>query len=176
MFAGTPSTTSQMAKDVTTFLSWTSEPELDLRKKMGMQAVIILSTMTAISLYVKRAKWSVIKNRKLCELFFSSFQTCLGFPMDSVAVTELCRFCLFATDCSLQPSQGHQALKGQAVREGKSDGVVLKRRVVYLCVLHDYPNYQLSRTILNKPMTVLPGVSLPKSFQVIFFSYVIQGN
>lgn len=81
---GTPSTTSQMAKDVVTFLAWTAEPELDERKKMGMQvripsrttrgtrdstfppqAVIILSTLTAISLYVKRFKWTVIKNRKL---------------------------------------------------------------------------------------------------------------
>jgi ubiquinol-cytochrome c reductase cytochrome c1 subunit len=62
---GTPATTSQMAKDVTTFLAWTAEPELDERKKMGMQAVIILSTMTAISLYVKRFKWTVVKTRKL---------------------------------------------------------------------------------------------------------------
>jgi len=62
---GTPATTSQMAKDVVSFLSWTAEPELDTRKKMGMQAVIILSTMTAISLYVKRFKWTVVKNRKL---------------------------------------------------------------------------------------------------------------
>lgn len=35
--AGTPPTTSQMAKDVTTFLSWAAEPEHDQRKKMGMQ-------------------------------------------------------------------------------------------------------------------------------------------
>ena len=77
---GTPANTSQMAKDVTNFLAWTSEPEHDQRKKMGMQvsrtefsfairadhqAVIILSTMTAISLYIKRFKWTPIKNRKL---------------------------------------------------------------------------------------------------------------
>jgi len=62
---GTPATTSQMAKDVTTFLAWTAEPEHDQRKKMGLQAIIILSTMTAASLYVKKFKWSVVKNRKI---------------------------------------------------------------------------------------------------------------
>jgi hypothetical protein len=33
----TPATTSQMAKDVVTFLAWAAEPEHDDRKKMGMQ-------------------------------------------------------------------------------------------------------------------------------------------
>ncbi|KAF8603770.1 hypothetical protein BDV93DRAFT_492889 [Ceratobasidium sp. AG-I] len=62
---GTPATTSQMAKDVVTFLNWAAEPEHDERKKMGLQAVIILSALTALSLYMKRFKWTVIKNRKL---------------------------------------------------------------------------------------------------------------
>ena len=62
---GTPATTSQMAKDVVTFLSWAAEPEHDQRKKMGMQALIIISTLFTLSLYVKRFKWTGIKNRKL---------------------------------------------------------------------------------------------------------------
>lgn len=62
---GTPATTSQMAKDVVTFLSWAAEPEHDERKKMGLQAVILLSSLLAISIYVKRFKWSVVKNRKI---------------------------------------------------------------------------------------------------------------
>ncbi|KAG8728675.1 cytochrome c1 [Ceratobasidium sp. 428] len=64
---GTPATTSQMAKDVVTFLAWAAEPEHDERKKMGLQAIIILSSLTALSLYTKRFKWTVIKNRKICE-------------------------------------------------------------------------------------------------------------
>jgi ubiquinol-cytochrome c reductase cytochrome c1 subunit len=62
---GTPATTSQMAKDVTTFLSWAAEPEHDERKKYGIKAVIIFSALFALSLYVKRFKWGVIKNRKI---------------------------------------------------------------------------------------------------------------
>ena len=54
-----------MAKDVVTFLSWAAEPEHDERKKIGLKAVILLSALTAISLYVKRFKWSVIKSRKI---------------------------------------------------------------------------------------------------------------
>lgn len=34
---GTPATLSQMAKDVVTFLTWASEPEMDERKRMGMK-------------------------------------------------------------------------------------------------------------------------------------------
>ena len=49
-----PATTSQMAKDVVTFLNWAAEPEHDDRKRMGFQAVIILSAMLAFSWWVKR--------------------------------------------------------------------------------------------------------------------------
>ncbi len=61
-----------MAKDVVTFLSWAAEPEHDERKKLGIKAVIIMSALTAASLYVKRFKWTVIKNRKLCKSVFLS--------------------------------------------------------------------------------------------------------
>lgn len=58
-----------MAKDVSTFLSWAAEPEHDERKKIGIKAVILFSTLTALSIYVKRFKWAVIKNRKMGELY-----------------------------------------------------------------------------------------------------------
>ena len=54
-----------MAKDVVTFLAWAAEPEHDERKKIGLKAVILFSTLTAVSLYVKRFKWAPIKTRKL---------------------------------------------------------------------------------------------------------------
>lgn len=62
---GTPATTSQMAKDVVTFLNWAAEPEHDERKQYGLKAVILFSALTAISLYVKRFKWTAIKSRKI---------------------------------------------------------------------------------------------------------------
>ena len=65
-FLGTEATASQMAKDVVTFLSWAAEPEHDERKKLGIKAVIIFSTLFVISVYVKRFKWGPIKNRKIC--------------------------------------------------------------------------------------------------------------
>jgi hypothetical protein len=61
-----------MAKDVVTFLSWAAEPEHDERKKYGIKAVIIFSTLFAISLYVKRFKWGPIKNRKISMDFLHS--------------------------------------------------------------------------------------------------------
>lgn len=62
---GTPATTSQMAKDVTTFLSWASEPEHDQRKKMGMQSIAILSAMLALSIVIKKQKFAPLKSRKI---------------------------------------------------------------------------------------------------------------
>lgn len=62
---GTPATTSQMAKDVVSFLQWSAEPEMDDRKKMGFQAVCILATLFGLSVWVKRFKWAPIKTRKL---------------------------------------------------------------------------------------------------------------
>jgi hypothetical protein len=68
MFAlGTPATTSQLAKDVVTFLNWTAEPEHDVRKQYGIKAVILFSALTAISLYIKRFKWTVLKSRKISQ-------------------------------------------------------------------------------------------------------------
>lgn len=76
--SGTPATTSQMAKDVVTFLNWAAEPEHDERKKAGLKAVILFSALTAISLYVKRFKWSVIKSRKIREyLLLCPFLVCV---------------------------------------------------------------------------------------------------
>lgn len=62
---GTPASTSQMAKDVTEFLNWAAEPEMDQRKKMGLKVLAVTSVMLALSIWVKRYKWSPMKTRKI---------------------------------------------------------------------------------------------------------------
>jgi len=62
---GTPATTSQLAKDVATFLCWTAEPEHDDRKKFGLKAIVVLSLLTGFLMYLKRSKWASLKNRKI---------------------------------------------------------------------------------------------------------------
>jgi len=62
---GTPATLSQLAKDVTTFLTWTASPEHDMRKKMAIKGLSMLGLLMGITYYVKRHKWSTIKSRKI---------------------------------------------------------------------------------------------------------------
>jgi len=62
---GTEASISQMAKDVSSFLSWAAEPELEERKQMGVKAILLLSLALIPTLYYKRLKWSVLKTRQL---------------------------------------------------------------------------------------------------------------
>lgn len=62
---GTPATASQMAKDVTTFLAWAAEPDLEDRRKMGMKALSITLALTGLFWYLKRHKWSYLKSTKI---------------------------------------------------------------------------------------------------------------
>ncbi|XP_068156846.1 cytochrome c1, heme protein, mitochondrial [Drosophila tropicalis] len=56
---------SQIAKDVCTFLKWTSEPESDERKKLLIKLVLMSTFLIGISYYIKRFKWSSLKSRKI---------------------------------------------------------------------------------------------------------------
>jgi len=62
---GTPATATQMAKDVSIFLAWTSEPEMDERKLAGLKIMVALTVAFGFTWYYKRVKWSPIKNRRL---------------------------------------------------------------------------------------------------------------
>lgn len=62
---GTPNSAAQIAKDVSEFLSWAAEPEHDDRKRLGLKAVVLLSALVGMSLWLKRWKWTPLKSRKI---------------------------------------------------------------------------------------------------------------
>lgn len=62
---GTPATVSQMAKDVSTFLLWCSEPETDARRKAGFQFIFAFGAMVAIAGYYKRFAFASSKTRRI---------------------------------------------------------------------------------------------------------------
>jgi ubiquinol-cytochrome c reductase cytochrome c1 subunit len=45
---GTDASLDQMAKDVTTFLSWAAEPELEERHKTGVKVIVYLILLTIL--------------------------------------------------------------------------------------------------------------------------------
>ena len=57
---GTNSTEAQMAKDVTTFLAWAAEPELEERHKTGVKVMIYLILLTVLVYLSMRRIWSRI--------------------------------------------------------------------------------------------------------------------
>ncbi|MDJ0942668.1 MAG: cytochrome c1 [Kiloniellales bacterium] len=55
---GTPATVEQMAEDVTAFLMWTAEPNLETRKSMGVTVILFLLVLTGILYAAKKKIWS----------------------------------------------------------------------------------------------------------------------
>tara|TARA_B100001123_G_C15220235_1_gene990964 strand:- start:394 stop:1176 length:783 start_codon:yes stop_codon:yes gene_type:complete len=55
---GTKATEEQMAKDVTTFLSWAADPHLEARHKMGFRAIIYLIIITIFVYFSMKKVWS----------------------------------------------------------------------------------------------------------------------
>jgi len=55
---GTKATLDQHAKDVTTFLSWAAEPEMEERKSLGIKVLLFLLVLTGMLYAVKRQVWS----------------------------------------------------------------------------------------------------------------------
>ncbi len=54
---GTPATVEQMSRDVTQFLTWTSNPEMESRKRMGVKVVLFLALMTGLTYTLKKKVW-----------------------------------------------------------------------------------------------------------------------
>ena len=55
---GTKATVDQMAHDVTTFLAYTSYPEMEQRKRLGVKMVIFLALMCGLTYALKRKVWA----------------------------------------------------------------------------------------------------------------------
>jgi ubiquinol-cytochrome c reductase cytochrome c1 subunit len=55
---GTPSSVEQMASDVTTFLTWASNPDMEERKGLGLKVMAFLVLFTGLMFAVKRKVWS----------------------------------------------------------------------------------------------------------------------
>ena len=61
---GTQTSQAQMAKDVTTFLTWTAEPHLETRHKMGVKVIIFLTIFTLLVYLSMKRIWSRIDSEK----------------------------------------------------------------------------------------------------------------
>jgi cytochrome c1 len=58
---GTAATVEQMAADITAFLAWAAEPELEERKALGIWALGVLAVLFVMTVAVKRRVWSDVK-------------------------------------------------------------------------------------------------------------------
>jgi ubiquinol-cytochrome c reductase cytochrome c1 subunit len=59
---GTKATVDQMARDVTTFLAWAAEPELEVRRALGVKIILFLLILTVLAYMVKRKIWADLKH------------------------------------------------------------------------------------------------------------------
>ncbi len=59
---GTKPTVENMAKDIVTFLTWTSEPHMEARKTMGFKVLIYLLILAGLLYATTRKLWSGIKH------------------------------------------------------------------------------------------------------------------
>ena len=61
---GTNTTEAQMAKDVTTFLTWAAEPHLEARHKTGVRVIIFLIVLTILDYLSMKRLWSRVDSEK----------------------------------------------------------------------------------------------------------------
>ena len=57
---GTKATVEQMAHDVSTFLNWTAEPELEARKRLGVKVILFLILLSGLLYIAKRKIWAAV--------------------------------------------------------------------------------------------------------------------
>jgi ubiquinol-cytochrome c reductase cytochrome c1 subunit len=59
---GTKATVEQMARDVTMFLTFVANPEMEERKRLGVRVVLFLALLTGLTYVVKRQVWSDVEH------------------------------------------------------------------------------------------------------------------
>jgi len=59
---GTEASVANMARDVTAFLAWAAEPELEQRKQMGVRIILFLIVLGGLTYAVKRKIWADVKH------------------------------------------------------------------------------------------------------------------
>jgi ubiquinol-cytochrome c reductase cytochrome c1 subunit len=57
---GTPQTVDQYARDVSHFLTWAAEPEMEARKRMGVKVILFLIVFAGMMYAVKRKIWAKV--------------------------------------------------------------------------------------------------------------------
>jgi ubiquinol-cytochrome c reductase cytochrome b/c1 subunit len=55
---GSPETIQQYSKDVSAFLMWTAEPQLEARKRLGLQVMIFLIVLSTLLYFTKKKVWA----------------------------------------------------------------------------------------------------------------------
>jgi len=59
---GTKATTEQMAHDVTAFLAWAAEPNMETRKRTGVRVLIFLVILSGLFYASKKRVWARLKD------------------------------------------------------------------------------------------------------------------
>ena len=61
---GTESSVEQMSKDVSSFLTWVSEPSLESRHKIGFRVILYLIILAILVYFSMNRLWSRIETKK----------------------------------------------------------------------------------------------------------------
>lgn len=61
---GTPATVEQLAEDVTVFLNWAAEPELEARHELGLRVMLFMLALTILVYFSNKKVWADIKKKK----------------------------------------------------------------------------------------------------------------
>jgi ubiquinol-cytochrome c reductase cytochrome b/c1 subunit len=55
---GSPATLQQYAKDIAAFLMWAAEPQMEARKRLGLQVFVVLIIFTGLMYFTKKKVWA----------------------------------------------------------------------------------------------------------------------